>query len=330
MANHNTSTPIILAFLGNLIIAVLKFIAAFFSGSAAMFSEGLHSLADTANQAFLLIGLKKSKKPADKEHQFGFGKERFFWSLIAAFGILSIGSVLSIQKGWEALHQEHHVENVSLVLVVLAVSILIETYTLIVAYRYIQKRKGTTNLFKYIDSSSETATITVLFEDTGAVLGLLIAGAGITLTYVTGNPAYDAIASMVIGVLLAGIALFLVNKNKDFLTDQSHAHINKSVEEIFTAHPAVEKWHDLRTIIFGPEHVIVMTEVEFKEEFIYQNLNLLKNKERKNYTQEVIKRIGMLTDQLENQIRKTCPEVKEIYLEVEQTHNKIRFDKALK
>lgn len=317
MKEHSTR-QIILAFFGNLIVAILKFAVAGISGSAVMFSEGLHSVADTANQLFLLFGIKRAQKPADDEHQFGFGKERFFWSLIAAFGILIIGSVLSIQKGYHAITHPVGISHIQWPLLVIAISILIEGYVLFITYKFLRKTKGETSLFRYIDDSSETAVITVFFEDTAAVLGLLIAGVGITLSYMFHTSLYDGVASIIIGLLLGVIAVFLVNKNKELLTDQSHLVINKKVEAIFASHPAVERYHDLRTIIFGPRHVIVVSDVKFKEEFVYEDIEKNLRGNQKKYTEHVIKRIGLLTDQLEAQIRAVCPEVKEIYLEVEQ------------
>lgn len=326
MKPHSTR-PVIFAFFGNLTVGILKFVVAGISGSAVMFSEGLHSIADTANQMFLLFGIKMSKRPANHEHQFGFGKERFFWSLIAAFGILIIGSVLSIQKGIGAIRHPVEIASIEWPLIVILFSIIIEGYTLSVAYRYIVSEKGETGFFKHLDESVETTSLTVFFEDLAAVLGLIVAASGIVLSHISGSSFYDGAASIIIGILLGGVAIFLVDKNKDFLTDQSHIVINEKVEKILASHPAVEKFHDLRTIIFGPEHVVVVSDIEFKEEFIYENLKY--TKDRKQYTQEVIERIGILTDQLETQIRKTCPEVREIYLEVEQEHAKIRFDKKL-
>lgn len=319
MKEHSTK-QIVLAFFGNLTVAILKFIVAGISGSAVMFSEGLHSVADTANQIFLLFGIKRASRPADEEHQFGFGKERFFWSLIAAFGILIIGSVLSIQKGYHAITHPVEISHIQWPLLVIAISIIIEGYVLFVTYKFLRKTKGEASLFRYIDDSAETAVITVFFEDTAAVLGLFIAGVGITLSHIFHTSFYDGIASIMIGVLLGLVAIFLVNKNKRLLTDQSHLIINKKVEVIFTSHPAVEQYHDLRTIIFGPHHVIVVSDVEFKEEFVYEDIGKNLKRNQKEYTEHVIKRIGLLTDQLEAQIRTVCPEVKEIYLEVEQDH----------
>ncbi len=315
--NHSTK-QIILAFFGNLLVAVSKFVVAGVSGSAVMFSEGLHSVADTANQVFLLFGIRRAQRPADDEHQFGFGKERFFWSLIAAFGILIIGCVLSIQKGVSVIAHPEEISHIQWPLLVIIISILIEGYTLFVTYRFLQKTKGKESLIRYLDDSSETAVITVFFEDMAAVAGLIIAGIGITLSHYLHTALYDGIASIVIGLLLGCVAIFLVNKNKELLTDQSHLIINKKVEELFVSHPAVERYHDLRTIIFGPEHVVVVCEIEFKEEFVYEDMTKRPNENRKEYTEHVIKKIGMLTDQLETQIRDVCPEVKEIYLEVEQ------------
>jgi len=317
MEEHSTK-QIVLAFFGNLTVAVLKFVVAGVSGSAVMFSEGLHSIADTANQIFLLFGIKRASRPADDEHQFGFGKERFFWSLIAAFGILIIGCVLSIQKGFHAIINPEEIAHIQWPLFVIVLSILIEGYTLLVTYKFVHKTKGRASLFRYIDDSSETAVITVFFEDTAAVLGLFVAGVGITLSYLIHTSFYDGVASIIIGLLLGFVAIFLVNKNKELLTDQSHLIINKKVEAIFVSHPAVERYHDLRTIIFGPHHVVVVSEVEFKEEFVYENMTKKSGSNQKKYTEHVIKKIGLLTDQLEAQIRTVCPEVKEIYLEVEQ------------
>lgn len=315
---EHSSKQVILAFIGNLTVAILKFIVAAISGSAVMFSEGLHSVADTSNQLFLYFGIKRAARPADDDHQFGFGKERFFWSLIAAFGILIIGCVLSIQKGIHAITHPEVISHIQWPLIVIALSILIEGYVLFITYKFLRKTKGKTNLFRYIDDSSETAVITVFFEDTAAVLGLFIAGLGIVFSYIFHTSLYDGVASVVIGVLLGVVAIFLVNKNKELLTDQSHLMINKKVEAIFVSHPAVEKFHDLRTIIFGPHHVVVVSDVEFKEEFVYEDMTKHPDENRKQYTEHVIKKIGLLTDQLEAQIRAVCPEVKEIYLEVEQ------------
>lgn len=317
MSENHSTKQIVLAFFGNLLVAVSKFVVAGISGSAVMFSEGLHSIADTTNQLFLLFGIRRAQRPADDEHQFGFGKERFFWSLIAAFGILIIGCVLSIQKGVDVIIHPEKISHIQWPLIVIVISILIEGYTLLVTYRFLHKTKGKESLIRYLDDSSETAIITVFFEDTAAVAGLLIAGIGITLSYYSHTSLYDGIASIIIGILLGFVAIFLVNKNKELLTDQSHLLINKKVEAIFVSHPAVEQYHDLRTIIFGPQHVVVVSDVEFKEEFVYEDMTK-RNEDRKEYTEHVIKKIGMLTDQLETQIRDVCPEVKEIYLEVEQ------------
>lgn len=317
MEKHNRK-QILFAFSGNLTVAILKFLVAGFSGSAAMFSEGLHSVADTTNQIFLLFGLKMSQKPANSEHQFGFGKERFFWSLIAAFGILLIGSVLSIQKGIHAISSGEEVTNLTWPLVVIILSILIEGYILSVTYRFLKKKRGKQKLFKYLNESSETAVVTIFFEDIAAVFSLIVAGVGITLSYTFHTALYDGIASVIIGMILGIVAIFLVNKNKELLTDLSHTTINKQIEEIFKVHPAVEKYHDLRTIVFGPHHVVVVAEVEFKEEFIYGNMRVSEYRSRKEYTEKVIHKIDLLTNQLEHQIHTVCPDVKEIYLEVEQ------------
>lgn len=319
MKEHSTK-QIVLAFFGNLTVGVLKFVVAGISGSAVMFSEGLHSVADTANQLFLLFGIKRAERPADDDHQFGFGKERFFWSLIAAFGILIVGCVLSIQRGAQAITHPEEISHIQWPLLVIVLSILIEGYTLLVTYKFLRKTKGKASLFRYIDDSSETAVITVFFEDMAAVLGLFIAGVGVTLSYVLHTSLYDGVASVIIGMLLGCVAIFLVNKNKELLTDQSHLVINKKVEAIFVSHPAVEEYHDLRTIIFGPHHVVVVSDLEFKEEFVYEDMNQNLEESQKQYTEHVIKKIGLLTDQLEAQIRTVCPEVKEIYLEVEQDH----------
>lgn len=322
MTERHSTKQVVLAFGGNLAVAILKFIVAGVSGSAAMFSEGLHSVADTANQIFLLFGLKMAERPANDEHQFGFGKERFFWSLIAAFGILLVGSVLSIQKGIHAITHIEEVTNLPWVLTVIVISIAIESYTLFVTYVFLNKKRGRDSLFEFLDNSSETAVITVFFEDMAAVVSLFIAGVGITLSYMLHTSLYDGVASIIIGVLLGVIAIFLVNKNKGLLTDLAHTVINKKVMEIFKSHPAVEKYHDLRTIVFGPHHVVVVADVEFKEEFIYGDMEIPKMDDRMDYTEKVIGKIGLLTDQLEHQIRSTCPEVKEIYLEVEQEKEK--------
>ena len=209
-------TAIFAAIAGNLAIAATKLIAAFFTGSSAMLSEGIHSLVDTGNGGLLLLGLRKSQKPADANHPFGHGKELYFWSLVVAILIFALGGGMSVYEG--VTHLSHaQLHDPTWNYVVLGFAIVFESFSFYFAYKAFRKEMSGQGVFKTIRASKDPTTFTVLFEDTAALLGLVVAFLGIFLGHQLNNPYLDGVASIVIGVILAVVAGFLAFESKGLL-----------------------------------------------------------------------------------------------------------------
>ncbi|MCI4666697.1 MAG: cation diffusion facilitator family transporter [Bacteroidia bacterium] len=300
--------PIYAAVAANIAIAIAKFVGSFISGSAAMLSEGIHSLVDSGNGLLLLYGIQRSKIGPDEEHPMGHGKELYFWSLVVAILIFALGGGVSFIEGYnhvmESLSHEGHLEkpgDPTLNYIILVLAMIFEGAALFFALRSFNKerRKRKFGFWEAIRKSKDPSRFAVIFEDTAALLGLMVAMAGVWLTDYTGNPIYDGIASIVIGVILAVIAVILASETKALLIGESalpevRLGIEKIVEEdeeVFNAKPPI-------TMHFGPDDLFVALDVEFKDN--------LKSDE----IEEVVRRI-------ENNIREKYPIVKKIYVEAQ-------------
>jgi len=223
--------PVIAAFFGNLIVCTAKFVGFFITGSGALFSEAIHSFADTANQFLLVIGVHQSEKKPDKEFNYGYGKERFIWALISACGIFFIGCGVTVYHGVTALMHEPEIHFNIWAIIILAVSFIIESSTFLIAVRELRGhiiRKPKIKLMKAL-AEADPSTLAVLYEDGLAVIGILIALSSIGLAYYTGQAYWDAIGSILIGVLLGIMAIILIAKNRNYLITKS---IPEEVEEI--------------------------------------------------------------------------------------------------
>ena len=214
---------VILAFAANLVIAVAKSIAAYLTGSASMLAEAAHSWADTGNEIFLLIAQKRSQRGRDERHPLGYGREAFVWSMFAAFGLFTAGAVVSISHGITELRNPEPGEDFLIAYIVLAISFVLEGVSFSQAFRQSRQdakayNRGTLN---FVLNTSNTTLRAVFFEDSAALLGLLIAGLGIVLHQVTGSPIPDAIGSIGVGVLLGVVAVILIDRNRRFLVGEA-------------------------------------------------------------------------------------------------------------
>lgn len=301
------------ALFGNLGIAITKFIAALLTGSAAMWAESYHSASDTFNQILILFGIKTSAKAASFQHQFGHGRELFFWSFIVATMIFGISGILSLEQGISSLYEEfHRIENPQISYIVLAIAFCFEANALRVALKQFTKEireKGEkirlSSMVEHFKESKDTALLTVVVEDTAALLGIIIAATGIFLSEVTGNTAYDAIASLFIGGLLMFFAFFLAKENRGLLigesiTSREYKKIVKSIQEI----PEVNKIITMRTMHMGPEDILVGIQV-----------NLIDNLDTD--------KIESITDIIEQKIMQVIPNTnrEHIFVEVERERN---------
>ena len=300
-----SKTSVIAAIAGNTLVTITKFIAFFVSGSSSMMAESIHSLADVTNQALLFVGIKRSAKPATRLFKFGFGQERYFWNLVSACGIFFIGCGVTIYHGVSDLFGEHEPEIGWLTIAVLGLALVVEGAVLMIALKSAWRQKGDQSLLQFMRTTPDPTLVAVVLEDSAAVLGLLIAGAGILLTHLTGNAIFDSIGSIMVGVLLGLIALFLANQNRKLLIDQSSPRTEAAARTALDRHPEVARIVDLRTVIFAPNQVLLVADLAF--------------------TDEALERPGDATDEIEQAIRAASPEVKDVYIEVEQLRRRKRW-----
>ncbi|HKU84040.1 MAG TPA: cation diffusion facilitator family transporter [Candidatus Nitrosocosmicus sp.] len=260
------------ALFGNLAIAISKLFAALFTGSTSMWAETYHSFSDTFNQVLLLVGVKTSKREANEEYPFGFGKEQFFWSFVVAILIFGISGVLSLNHGISYFlsdHNTHEVKNTLINYVILAIAFVFETNAIRIAFGILRKTikdrgdKLTLSVFfKELKENKDPVIITVIVEDAAALLGILIAAVALALSDHTGNPAYDAIGSLLIGILLMGFALFLARENRSMLIGEAMSKRDlKKIYDATSSISEVKKIKSIRTMHLAADDVLIAIEV---------------------------------------------------------------------
>lgn len=259
---EGSQRAIIAAFLANLGIAAAKFVGFAFTGAASMLAEAVHSVADTSNQGLLILGGRRARRPPTPEHPFGYGRERYFWSFVVAVVLFTAGALFALFEGEEKLRHPHELESVGWAVGILAVGIVLEAFSLRTAVRESAHLKGSMSWRDFVRHAKVPELPVVLLEDTGALLGLTFALAGIGLAEVTGNPRFDAMGSVAIGLLLAVIAFTLAAEMKSFLIGEAAAP--DQVRKITTAiegTSGVQRLLHLRTEHLGPEELLVVGKI---------------------------------------------------------------------
>lgn len=254
------------AIVANLAIAVSKFIAASITGSSAMLSEGIHSIVDSSNGMLLLYGIKRSKQPADKKHPFGYGKEIYFWSFVVALLIFALGGGIAIYEGIIHLQHPVEIENISINYIVLSAAILFEGSSLLIALKQFTGTFKLRGLLGKIRRSKDSAGFAVIIEDIGAIVGLIVALLGLLAGDLLDFAYADGLASIIIGLILCGMAVILATETKGLLLGESlkDEEIQK-IEQILHKHPKILKYGLIKSIHFGPESVMLGLEVEFDD-----------------------------------------------------------------
>jgi cation diffusion facilitator family transporter len=252
----------------NIAIAVFKFIAAWLSLSSAMLAEACHSTADTTNQIFLLVGMRKSARPPDRDHPFGYGPETYFWAFMVALCIFSVGGGFSVHEGVEKILHRHdpsqELRDPRWAYIVLGVSILLESYSFSVAMREFRHIRAGRGVRRTLAETRDPTVLTVLFEDLAALFGLVVAFAGIVLAHTTGNVAWDGAASIVVGLALGAVAFVLARDTKSLLIGQSVNEADeRKIRDIVAANRDVVELVHLRTMHMAPEEVIAAIKVRF-------------------------------------------------------------------
>ncbi|MEM7594518.1 MAG: cation diffusion facilitator family transporter [Cyanobacteria bacterium P01_A01_bin.83] len=261
------------AMAANFAIAVIKFIAASVTGSSAMLSEGIHSVVDTGNELLLLLGIRQSKKPADDSHPFGYGQELYFWTLIVALFIFAIGGGMSIYEGIEHLKHPEPLTDPTWNYAVLGLAVIFEGYSWNVALQEFLATKNEDSFWTAIRASKDPTIFTILFEDTAALVGLIIAFIGVFSGHLLNNVYLDGVASIVIGVILCGVAMLLATESKGLLIGEgADAETIASIKQITNDDPAVEKVIRVLTLHFGPQEILLNLEIEFVDELETEEL----------------------------------------------------------
>ena len=298
MSKGESNIAIIGAFTANLLIAVIKFIAAGITGSSAMLSEGIHSLVDTGNTGLLLFGDYRSKKKATPSHPFGYGRELYFWSLVVAISLFAIGGGMSIYEGILHIQHPEPIEDPFWNYIVIAIAFVLSGGSLYIAVTKFLQDNPDKSFMKAIKESKDPGTFSILFEDTADILGLIVAFLGVYLGHTLNNPYIDGAASIVIGLILSGLSLMLAYETKSLLIGEGADQ--EMIDKIVIAVKSNAAFVNVRsplTMHFGPKDILLALDIQFDE---------------KLQMNEVANNI----DHIEKDIRAKFPEVKRIYIEI--------------
>jgi cation diffusion facilitator family transporter len=308
MAASTSKNVIFAALAGNLAIAVTKLVAALFTGSAAVMSEAIHSAVDTGNQIILLIGLRRAARPATETHPFGHGLQLYFYTFVVAVLIFGVGAVISILHGVERIRSPEPIENAWLNYLILGLSVLFEGASWTVAFKAFNREREGRPFFGVIRSSKDPTVFTVLFEDTAALAGLVVALVGVVASHVFNLPMLDGVASVIIGLILAVTAGFLAFESQSLLTGEAaDPATREGIRAIAEAEPGVEGLNDCRTMHFGPNEILVALSLDFRNDLTAGKV------------EDTVAR-------LEQKIRAAFPQAGRIYIEAQSfaSHSAVR------
>jgi cation diffusion facilitator family transporter len=285
------------AMAANFAIAIIKFIAASITGSSSMLSEGIHSVVDTGNELLLLLGLRLSKKPADDSHPFGYGQELYFWTLIVALFIFAMGGGMSIYEGIRHIRHPEPLSDPRWNYGVLGLAVIFEGYSWNVALQEFLASKNEDSFWKALRASKDPTIFTILIEDSAALIGLFVAFLGVLSGHLLGNVYLDGVASVVIGVILCGVALLLAIESKGLLIGEgATAETVASIRKITNNDPSVEKVMKVLTLHFGPQEILLNLEIKFIDDLETEEL-------------------AIAVERLESSIRTQHSEIQNIFIE---------------
>jgi cation diffusion facilitator family transporter len=285
------------ALAANLLIALTKFVAAALSGSSAMWSEGIHSVVDSGNQALLLYGMRRAQRPPDATFPFGYGKEVYFWSFVVALLVFATGAGLSLYEGVRHLREPGQMANPYVNYIVLALAMAMEGTSWLITYRQFGHMRGSRSLVDAVKRGKDPAVIAVLFEDSAALAGLVVAAVGVALSHATGNTFYDAAASIIIGLILAFTAFWLAFETKGLLIGEAaNPEVVAEIRRLAKRYAEVERVNEVLTMHVGPEYILAAV-----------SLNIARDVPR-NRAHEVM-------DELDETIKKTDSRLKRVFIE---------------
>lgn len=294
---QSSGTVILVALCANLFIATIKFIVAFITASSALLAEAIHSLADTMNQVLLLIGIHCGRRQPDDMHPFGFSSELYFWSFIVAIILFTLGAVFAIYEGVYKFMHPQPIKNIVYVFVVLGLSLVAEGIAFFRAFKKINLERGECRIITYLRKTKKSELIVVFLEDLAAIIGLSIALVLILMQHLTGILIFDGIASIIIGAILAIVALFLGNETRSLLIGESaDPKLIRNIAQIFKQEENINRLIHIKSLQMGPNDILIAVKAEFDH-----RLNSVE--------------ISNLINGLEEDIRKRYPDVKKIFVE---------------
>ncbi|MGN9836867.1 cation diffusion facilitator family transporter [Nonomuraea sp. H19] len=297
MSASGGTKAIVAALTANLAIAVAKFVAAFFTNSSSMLAEGIHSVADSGNQVLLLIGGKRAARASTKEHPFGYGRERYFYAFVVAVVLFTIGAAFSLYEGVQKIIHPHELSSPIWAFGVLIFAIIAEAFSFRTAIKESNAVRGKQGWVAFIRRSKSPELPVILLEDLGALLGLIFALFGVTMAVVTGESVWDGIGTLMIGVLLAVIAIVLAIETKSLLVGEGASpEVEDQIRAALTGAPEVTRVIHMRTLHLGPEELLVAAKIAV---------------EHNDTAAEVAQGI----DEAERRIREAVPIARVIYLE---------------
>jgi cation diffusion facilitator family transporter len=300
---RESNKAIVAAFAANLGIAVAKLVAFFLTGAASMLAESVHSLADTGNQALLVLGGHKADRPPDERHPFGHGQERYFWAFVVALVLFSVGSLFALNEAYAKLRHPHALEQVTVAVAVLVLSAVLESFSLRTAVREASAEKlDHESWYGFIRRTKTPELPAVLLEDTAALCGLGFALAGIVMAEVTGNPRWDAVGGLAIGVLLAVVAGLLAMEMKSSLIGEAaDEEVVARARSAVDADPAVRRTIHLRTLQLGPTDLLVAAKVELDPDLS-------------------VEKVAAAIDRIESSLRSVVPIARLVFIEPDVFH----------
>ena len=288
------------ALAANLAIGVAKFVAAAITGSTAMLTEGIHSVVDSGNQVLLLYGERRAKRPPDALHPFGYGRELYFWAFVVAILIFAVGAVVSIYEGWLHWSAPEPLQSPVINYIVLAIAFALEGTSWTIALREFGSAKGDVGWWQAVKDSKDPATFTVLFEDSAALAGLIVAAAGVWVSHYFADPRIDGLASIIIGAILAFVAIFLAREAKGLLIgERADPKLVGGIAQIVAAHPAISAVNHVRTIHTAPKQVFVAISADFDDAVTMGEAE-------------------QIIENIEDQLRASFPQLSSIYIRPEK------------
>jgi len=299
--HEGSQRAVIAAFLANLGIAAAKFAAFLATGAASMLAESVHSLADTGNQALLLLGARRARRAPSPQHPFGYGRERYFWAFVVAMLLFSLGAIFAVAEGVEKLLHPHVIDSPAWAFAVLLAAIALESFSLRTAAREANAVRGTEGWWSFVRRAKSPELPVVLLEDVGALLGLGFALAGVALAVATGEARFDAVGSIAIGLLLGAIAAVLATEMKSLLIGEAASSaVEARIRAAIESAPSVRRLIHMRTLHLGPDELLLGAKLEFAADLD-------------------VAALARSIDGVEARVRAEVPEARVIYLEPDVT-----------